>query len=65
MVSGRRCLACKVLFESIDALNDHCAQATHPLTPYRCLPCGRAFATPSALQSVFSYPLFLPVLYAL
>jgi len=51
MVCALRCLTCKVLFESIDALNDHCALTTHPLTPYRCLPCNRAFAASSSLQS--------------
>lgn len=58
MVNTRRCLACKVLFESIDALNDHCALTTHPLKPYRCLPCDQAFTTPSGLQSVI-FRLFL------
>lgn len=59
MVSARRCLSCKVLFESIDALNDHCAlTSTHPLKTYRCLPCDRAFTTPSGLQSVISRLLY-------
>lgn len=58
MVNARRCLACKVLFESIDALNDHCALTTHPLKPHRCLPCDQAFTTPSGLQSVM-FRLFL------
>jgi len=51
MVCALRCLTCKVLFESIDALNDHCALTAHLLTPYRCLPCNRAFAASSGFQS--------------
>jgi len=50
MGSARRCLTCKVIFDNIDALNEHCALSTHPLNPHRCQPCDRAFTTPSGLQ---------------
>lgn len=53
----RRCFICKVVFESIDALNDHCALTTHPI-PHRCQPCGRAFQHLSGLQSVSSRLLY-------
>jgi len=51
MVSARRCLECKVLFESINALNDHCALTAHPSKQNRCQPCNRTFTTPSGLLS--------------
>lgn len=54
MGSTRRCLTCKVLFDSIDALNKHYALSTHPLNGnlvHQCLSCNRAFKTPSGLQS--------------
>jgi len=49
--SARLCLTCKVLFDSIDALNKHCALSTHPLNLHQCQSCDRAFTTPSGLQS--------------
>ena len=52
MAKLRRCPTCKVVFPTIDALNDHYRKTSHKPLPFKCESCERAFKNSYGLQDV-------------
>ena len=52
MAKIRRCPTCKVVFPTIDAVNDHYKQTSHIPLPYKCESCERVYEQLSTLQKV-------------
>lgn len=47
-----RCPTCKVVFPTIDAVNDHYKETSHTPLPYKCESCERLFKNSFTLQKV-------------
>ena len=52
MAKIRRCPTCKVLFPTIDVVNDHYKQTSHIPLPYRCESCEKVYEKLSPLLKV-------------
>ena len=52
MAKIRRCPTCKVVFPTIDAVNDHYKTTSHIPLPYKCGSCEQVYEKLSILQMV-------------
>ena len=52
MANIRHCPTCKVVFRSIDAVNDHYKKTSHTPLPYKCESCEKVYKQSSSLQKV-------------